>query len=381
MSSRVAGSMDGQVQHNTRSVVTIKDVATAADVSPSTVSNLLNCRDSKMSVSTRAKIEQAMADLGYRPSRVARTLRTGKVSTIGLVVPSVRNPFWGNWAYVVEAEALRHDLQVLLCNSEREPARERAYVEELWSSGVRAVVLGSSLPSLSHLDEIIREGLMLLAFDRESQVGDQPGIVNLSVDNFAGGRMATEHLLRLGHRRIGFISGAMATVSRRHRLAGYESALAEAGLPRDDGLIWAESGPGYGDVEPSNVGKRGMDALLSHPDPPTGVVTINDMYAIGACASLHEAGIDAPRISVVGFDDIFLAPLYNPPLTTVRQPLQRMAEYAIRAIREGHSPGGTELPRSVLMQPTLIERQSTAAPVKLPRLQPTSPDTERKHTR
>ena len=124
-----------------------------------------------------------------------------------------------------------------------------------------------------------------------------------------------------------------------------------------------------------------MDALLSRSDPPTGVVTINDMYAFGACASLHEAGIGAPRISVIGFDDIVLAPLYNPPLTTVRQPLQRMAEYAIRAIQEGRSPGGAELPRSVLMQPTLIERQSTAAPVRLPRLQPTSLDTERKHTR
>ncbi len=344
------------------SVVTIKDVAAAARVSPSTVSNLLNGRDSRMSAETRTKIEKAMTRLGYRPSRVARSLRTGKVSTVGLVVPSVANPFWGHWAQVIESEALRHNLQLLLCNSERDAERERAYVEELWASGVWAIVLGSSLPSLAHVGEAIREGPLLVAFDRESQVDDPPGLINLSVDNFAGGRLATEHLLRLGHRRIGFISGAMATVSRRRRLAGYESALAETGQSLDEDLIWADSGDGFGDIEPSDLGRRGMQALLDRRDPPTAVVAINDMYALGACAALHEAGTDAPRVSVVGFDDIILAPLYNPPLTTIRQPLPAMAEYAIRVITGEQRAGRHVFPRSVLMQPTLIERASSGPP-------------------
>lgn len=344
------------------SLVTIKDVANAAEVSATTVSNLLNGRDQRMTPATRTRIQQAMDALGYRPSRVARNLRTGKASAIGLVVPSVANPFWGSWAHHLEAAAMRHDQQVLLCNSERDPDRERAYVEELWSSGVRSVVLGSSLPSLSHLDSALRDGLTLLAFDRESQGADEPGIINLSVDNFAGGRIATEHLLRLGHRRVGFISGAMATVSRSRRFAGYESALAEFDLPCDADLIWVDSQDrGFGDVTPTEVGRRGMYDLLAQPDPPTGVVTINDMYAFGACSALHEVGLDAPTISIVGFDDIVLAPLYNPPLTTIRQPLQRMADYAIRAIQQAQ-PHGSDLPRSLLMQASLVPRESTRQP-------------------
>jgi DNA-binding LacI/PurR family transcriptional regulator len=344
----------------TGSLVTIKDVARAAQVSPTTVSNLLNGRHGRMSPETLTRINEAMATLGYHPSRVARNLRTGQSPAIGLVVPSVANPFWGSWAHALEAEAMRHDQQVLLCNSERDPERERAYVDELRASGVRAIVLGSSLPSLDHLESAFRNDLALLAFDRESQGDDEHGVINLSVDNFAGGRMATEHLLSLGHRRIGFISGAMKTVSRRRRLAGYESALAEYGLARDDSLIWVDDGGGSGDVMASELGTRGMLELLDRPNPPTGVVTINDMYALGACAALRDVGRAAPLISVIGFDDIIMAPLYNPPLTTVRQPLQRMAQYAIRALQQSNSAQGNELPRSVLMQPTLIPRESTA---------------------
>src|SRR5665647_3329573 len=122
------GGLTGQKWART-SVVTIRDVAHEANVSPSTVSNLLNGRGSKMSESTREQVERAMEALSYRPSRVARSLRTGKTMTIGLVVPSVGNPFWGNWARVVEARAAMEGLQVLLCNSALDPERERLYVE------------------------------------------------------------------------------------------------------------------------------------------------------------------------------------------------------------------------------------------------------------
>lgn len=343
-----------------REIATIKSVAREAGVSPTTVSNLLNQRNKRMSAETRTRIEAAIRKLDYRPSRTARNLRTGHAPAIGLVVPSVANPFWGSWAHELEAAAMRQNQQVFLCNSERDPDRERAYVEELSASGVQAVVLGSSLPSLAHLKSLLHKDLTVVAFDRESQ-GDDEGVINLSVDNFAGGRMATEHLLSLGHRRIAFISGAMATVSRRRRLAGYESALAEYGVLRSDELIWIDK-HGYGDVDPAAVGSRGMHGLLELPEPPTAIVTINDVSAIGACTALRESGVEVPEISVVGFDDILLAPLHHPPLTTVRQPLQRMAEYAIDSINQATQRGRQDIPASVLMQPTLVPRKSTAPP-------------------
>ncbi|HTT89738.1 MAG TPA: LacI family DNA-binding transcriptional regulator [Acidimicrobiales bacterium] len=343
--------------------MTISDVAKAARVSPSTVSNLLNGRDGQMRARTRTRVLRAMEELGYQPSRVARQLRTGVSRVIGLVVPSVANPFWGSFARVLEAEALQYGYQMLLCNSERRPDRERSYVDELWADGVRTVVLGTSLPSLSHLVPAIERGLCLIALDREAQPDDPP-LVSVSVDNRLGARLVTGHLVSLGHRRIGFVSGALATVSRRQRLAGYRDALAEAGLPLDDNLVWAGGGPdGYGDVEGAELGRKAMAEVLQLPEPPTGLVTINDMYAIGAIAAAQERGVAVPKdVSVVGFDDIVLAGLYNPPLTTVRQPLEEMARLVLGFVQRAYGASSETLSSSIVVGPQLVVRSSSGPP-------------------
>lgn len=343
--------------------VTIRDVAERAGVSASTVSNLLNGRDERMLPSTRNRILGAISALGYRPNLIARQLRTGRARTIGLVVPSVANPFWGSFALAVEREALQHDYRLLLCNSERDEERERAYVDELWSDGVRAVIIGSSLPSLGHLQEAIDHGMLVLAFDRERQADDPPDLVAVGVDSRLGSRMATQHLLALGHRRIGFISGTIATVSRRQRLAGYREALADAGVEFRDELVWANGGEeGFGDVDSSRLGEVGMRALLRLDEAPTAVLTINDMYAMGACVAVRERGLRVPQdVSVVGFDDIVLASLVDPPLTTVRQPLDDMARYAIGIVGGDSERPHTEPRASVVMSPRLIVRSSTSA--------------------
>jgi DNA-binding LacI/PurR family transcriptional regulator len=343
-----------------RSTVTISDVAKAARVSTSTVSNLLNGRDGQMRARTRGRVLRAMEELGYQPSRVARQLRTGVSRVIGLVVPSVANPFWGSFARVLEAEALQYGYQMLLCNSERRPDRERSYVDELWADGVRTVVLGTSLPSLSHLVPAIERGLCLVALDRETQPDDPP-LVSVSVDNRLGAGLLTGHLVSLGHRRIGFVSGALGTVSRRQRLAGYKDALAEASLPFDDNLVWTGWEPdGYGDVEGAELGRKGMAALLDLPQPPTGLVTINDMYAIGAISAAQERGIAVPKdVSVVGFDDIVLAALYNPPLTTVRQPLEEMARFVLDVVQRARGASSETLSSSIVVAPQLVVRRSS----------------------
>jgi len=340
---------------------TIADIAHAAYVSPSTVSNLLNGRVNRMRPETRERITRAMEKLDYRPSRVARQLRTGNASIVGLVVPSVANPFWGSWAGVVEAEALQHGYQLFLCNSERDPAREREYIEELWSRGLRSVILATSLADLGHLRPVIDKGLQLIAFDRESQTDDPNGVINVSVDNELGGYLAAKHCIDLGHRDIGFISGVIATISRRSRFAGYQRALEEAGIPFRPELVWADAADGYGDVDSTKLGTRGALTLLGLDKPPSALVTVNDMYAIGACVAIRALGYNVPDISVVGFDDIVLAPLYNPPLTTMRQPVQKMAEFAVRAIVD-HANGDDPQTRQILMAPELVVRDSTAPP-------------------
>ncbi|HEX4249497.1 MAG TPA: LacI family DNA-binding transcriptional regulator, partial [Pseudonocardia sp.] len=150
-------------------VVTIQEVARAAQVSPSTVSNVLNGRDSRMLPATKLRVEQAIERLGYRPNRAARQLRTGRIQLIGLVVPSVANPFWGRFTHLVESVAMQSGFRVLLCNSDRDPARETEYLEELWADGITSVLLCSSLPSIAHVQPYLRRGMTVVAFDRTSQ--------------------------------------------------------------------------------------------------------------------------------------------------------------------------------------------------------------------
>ncbi|GAB4086304.1 LacI family DNA-binding transcriptional regulator [Myceligenerans cantabricum] len=342
--------------------VTIQQVAAAAGVSPSTVSNLLNGRTNRMVPATKERIDRAIADLGYRPNRAARQLRTGRTETIGLIVPSVGNPFWGAFARELEVAALAVGCNVLLCNSERDPSRERRYVEELWEDGVRGIVLCSSLPNLDHLADIVQRGLRLVTFDRPAQPGDPEQVVSVSIDNHVGGFLATSHLTDLGHERLAFVSGSLASVNRTGRFRGFCSALEAADLDLAAMPTWtAGNTAAFGDVEAAQVGRQAAHDLFSTAgETPTGVVAVNDMTALGFCRGLRDQGLRVGRdVSVVGFDDIVLADLYDPPLTSVRQPIARMAKLSLGEVLD---EGDHETGRSVLLRPELVVRESTAAP-------------------
>lgn len=351
--------------------VTIQDVAAAANVSPSTVSNFLNGRLQRMVPATRDRIEATITSLGYRPNPAARQLRTGRTQTIGLIVPSVANPFWGAFAHQLEVAALAAGRSVLLCNTERDAEREQRYVEELYQNGVRGIVLCSSLPSLDHLSDILDRGLQLVTFDRLAQPDDPPSVVSVGIDNVAGGFTATSHLIDLGHRRLSYISGSRRSVNRTGRYRGFCTALESAGLDVDTMPNWPTLGTvPYGDVEPADMGRRAVHELFSTvQEPPTGIVALNDMTALGVCRGLRDLGLTVgEQVSVVGFDDIILADLYDPPLTTIRQPIAEMAKLAVTAAVSRAGGDVEEAGRSVLFRPELIIRASTAAPPTLPHL-------------
>lgn len=345
-----------------RKKVTILDVARRADVSPSTVSNYLNGRTDRMRPETRDRIEQAIAELGYRPNPVARQLKTGYAPFIGLIVPSVANPFYGIFAHHVEAAAAAHGYQVLLGNSGRDPERERCYAEELFNYGVRGIVFGSSLADLSHLVDLIRRGLHIVAFDRSLQNSEQTHIDGVGVDNKQAMHIATRHLLGLGHRRIAFVSGPIRTVSRHDRLAGYKEALLDVGIEPDPELIWqGEASRGYGDSDALQLGRQAAHELLSRADPPTAIVAINDMFALGVYSGARDLGFSIPDdLSVVGFDDIELAGIVEPPLTTIRHPVADIAAKAIELLVR-RLAGDESFPHRYHMLPAqLVVRRSTA---------------------
>ena len=247
--------------------VTIQDVAFLAQTSPSTVSNLLNGRVDRMRPDTRERIERAMDQLGYHPSQVARQLRTGQAPILGLIIPSVANPFWGSFAQFVEEAARAQGYQVLLCNGGRDPEREERYAESLWSHGVRGVIFGSSPLSLDHVLGFVERGLRVVVFDRDMRDVDRSkrdAIDNISIDNEMGGRLATNHLLGLGHRNIGFLSGPLRTASRLARLEGYRHALREEGVEPDHRLVWeGTTDHDFGDVEGFELGRYGAREILS----------------------------------------------------------------------------------------------------------------------
>jgi DNA-binding LacI/PurR family transcriptional regulator len=279
----------------------------------------------------------------------------------------VANPFWGSFVQCVEEAALSHGFQVLLGNGGRDPERELLYAESLWAHGVRGIIFGSSPISLNHVLKLVERGIRIVVFDRSVRDTDpaaQSGIDSVSIDNVAGGYQATKHLLDLGHRKIGFLSGPLRTASRLERLEGYRNALNDAGIQHDKSLVWAGTRDhSIGDVEGADIGREGARAFLHGPTPPTALVTINDLYALGAYAGARDLGLSIPEdVSVIGFDDISMAAIAHPPLTTIRQPLSEMMDIAVRTLigrLAGTHIGSSE---HVTVPTELIVRGSTAAP-------------------
>ena len=342
------------------SKATINDVARLARVSTSSVSNLLNGRSQRMRAETRDRIRLAIEELGYTPNLAARQLKTGHSMIIGLIVPSVANPFFGYFARSIEEAAMARGYQVLLGNSDRDPKRERQYAEELWGSGVRGIIFGTSLEQYTHLQSLVEKGLHIVAFDRTTRLDDHLNIDCIGVDNVQATRLLMKHLISLGHRRIGFVSGPIVTMSRIDRLRGYRESLAEAGIEMDAGLIWEGVTDNFGDTTTVELGRQGAHDLLGRSNPPSAIIAINDMYAFGVYAGARDLGMSVPHdVSVAGIDNIPLTEVVDPALTTVQQPIDEIARLAVNCLVSRIEGNTSEPPNHQTLSPKLIVRNST----------------------
>jgi len=340
---------------------TITDVARLARVSTSSVSNVLNGRSMRMRSGTRERIQKAIDKLDYTPNLAARQLKTGYSPFIGLIVPSVADPFFGFFARLVEEAALSCGFQVLLGNSDRDTSRELRYAEVLWGSGIRGIIFGSSLIKSAHLESLIDKGMHCIAFNRPHQRNDKYIIDSIGVDNVQATRLITKHLLALGHRRIGFISGPIDPVSRMDRLEGFRSSLQEASIDPDEQLVWGEGTDNFGDTSAVDLGRQGAHFLLSRSDPPTAIIAINDMHAFGVYAGARDLGLNVPDdISITGLDNITLTDVVEPPLTTVQQPIGDVTRLAVERLVSRLGGTSPEAPVNLMLAPKLIVRASTA---------------------
>lgn len=291
-------------------MATIVEVAHRAGVSKSTVSRVLN--GVPVSEAARLRVETAIRQLNYKPDAQARGLSLRRTNLVGVVVPEIARMFYGEILDGIAASLSEMGFEMVLCPTGNRQGRELALARLLKSKRVDGLILVTprELPS-KHIQEI-QGNLPIVMVDG---AGDR--FCSIAVDNYHGGLMATEHLLNLGHRRIGFIAG-LDTGECQERLRGYKDALAKYGQPFSGDLIR----PGDYLFE---SGRRAMAELLAMDDPPTAVFAASDLMAIGALKTLEERGVTVPdQISLVGFDGIEASRWTSPTLTTVSQPLRQM---------------------------------------------------------
>jgi len=339
----------------------IQDVARLAGVSTTSISNFLNNRMEQMRPDTRLKIQHAIEQLGYRPNSAARQLKTGVAAMVGLLVPSLANQFFGALACAIETAAARHGCQVMTFSTFRDPDRERAVTADLLAYGAQGIVTGSALSDTGHLATIAAR-CPVVAFDIRHSRDNHDLITTVSVDNVAATALAVEHLAALGHRSIALVTPPPYTLNRQDRLKGFQQAVARAGLTGELIIADATEAPRdpHGDTQLFELGRSAASRLLAASSRPTAAIGINDMMAIGIGVGLRQLGKQVPRdFSLIGIDDIFFAVAHDPPLTTVRQPIQAMADTAVQRIR---APGAATARDGGLFAPELVVRASTAPP-------------------
>jgi LacI family transcriptional regulator len=331
--------------------VTMADVAREVGVSTMTVSRVINDKGD-VSPATRLRVIEAIERLGYRPSSIARSLATHHTGTLGLVIPDVANPFFAEIARGVEEVAYAQGYNVFLCNTDEDPARELEVLGSLEEKRVDGIVLCSSRLDSASLRLVIESHAAVTLVNRRID-GAGPGVGMVRVDDRMGGRLATTHLLDQGHTAIGFLSGPPGSHSGQLRLQGYREALLAAGLAYDEAWI-------AGCSPVAEAGRAAALQLLQKVPTLTALLCYNDLVAVGVLQACVERGRRVPRdLAVVGFDDIPLAALVTPALTTCRVPRHELGTRAVELLLERIRGDAMERPEEeIVLQPELVVRES-----------------------
>lgn len=329
----------------------VKDVAAAAGVSLGTVSNVLN-RPDRVSAATRTRVQEAMAALGFVRNESARQLRAGTSRTLAYVMRDASNPFFIDVAQGIEAAAEAVDLSLVLCNSGNGAAREIAHLELLQQQRVQGVLVSPVDPEADGLEEVRRRGTPVVIVDRPR--GDQ-SFCSVAVDDRLGGRLAVEHLVDRGHRRVAFVGGPGHLGQVRDRLEGAHRAWADAGLDAADLVVVTTAALTV--PEGREAGQR--LAGLPSSRRPTAAFCANDLLALGLLQHAIGSAQRVPeQLAIVGYDDIEFAGAAAVPLTSVRQPRHELGHTAAELVLdEARNPDHQH--RQVLFTPELVARAST----------------------
>ena len=329
---------------------TIRDVARQAGVSIATVSRVLN-KNPRVKPHLRTRVEQAIRELNYQPSALARGMRSQTAQILGVIVPDIQDPFFASLARAVEDTAYENQYNLLLCSSDKDPSKELGCAEMMLTQRVAGLIL---VPASTALCQPLQESNVPLVFAVRPLAAYQVDTVLL--DSELGGRLATEHLIELGHRRIGLISVSRHGNETQECLAGYQTALADAQVPFDPNLVR------HGDLAEEGAYQRALE-LLNQEQPPTALLVTGNYLATRILQAIQARGMRIPGdLALVIVGDVPGLSMFQPSMTVVRQPIYGMGQEAasllLRRIR-GEAP---QSPLLVRLAPELIVGESTASP-------------------
>ena len=328
---------------------TITDVANLANVSIATVSRVLN-ETGPVSPELERRVLDAVKKLSYQPNTMARSLRRSESLTIGVLIPDSRNPYFAELAKAIEDACSLEGYTVVLCNTDEQPEKAVNYLNTLYQQRVAGLIVVTPGQIVPQLQRLLDRGFPLVIADRPLPLLEADTV---TADHYHGAQQAMQHLVDLGHRRIGFLVTDRYLETIKLRWAGVEDTLRTAGITVEDRYIYHQA-----DFLPES-GYEGAKALLCQETPPTAIFAFNDLMAYGVLHYAHTHGLQIPEhVSVVGFDDILISSHTVPSLTTVAQPKyelgQKAAKFLLRRIQK------SEVSIENIILPTkLIVRAST----------------------
>jgi DNA-binding LacI/PurR family transcriptional regulator len=325
--------------------VTMAEVAEYAGVSIATVSRVLNQQKS-VADEYRVKVNQAVEELSYRPTRLARTSRRASTDMVGVVISDIENPHFTEMIHVAEEEAYRRGYHLLLCNTDESPEKQRSYLQMLAGERPVGVLISPCDPGSPEISQLIDLGIPVVAFDRSLK---DPRADAVLADNAEASRIAIDHLAKAGYTRIGYVATSTQIETGAQRLAGYLDAMADRGLE----TRWVEAGLRLA------TGYRATEKLLQEWPEMHALLVGNNMLTLGALRALRTEKRRVPEdIAIVAFDDPFWAELVNPPLTTLAQPVRAMTAAAVRLLID-HIEGRRRGPQRIVFRMDLKVRESS----------------------
>ncbi|MBR3120847.1 LacI family DNA-binding transcriptional regulator [Oceanobacillus profundus] len=327
-------------------MVTIQEVAKKAGVSTATVSRVLNNRET-VREKTRVRVEQAIQELNYEPSALGRNLRNSESRLLLVLIPSISNPFYTEIINGIEDTAISKGYNILLCETDSNPAREAIYFNMVRNRLADGIILMDPTVNRKNLYDLASRHPIVQCseFDEEGEIS------YVTIDNELAAYQAVKHLIKLGNRRVALINTDEKYLYARERRRGYEKALLEFGLPIESKWMRETEQLGF------EGGQQAMRSLLNEADKPNAVFSVSDVLAIGAMKEIQLQGLKVPDdIAVIGFDKISFSNMTNPTLTTIAQPMYKMGSISANMIINKIRGKDVE---SLILDHELIIREST----------------------